>query len=206
MKEQEAATAVEKVYIVYPQFEEKIAELKAEGYPVSEHEAERLLALHDLSILDSEDEARFSGIAQIASTVCGTRMSAISLIDLERQWFKAKVGLPVRETPREHSFCQYAIMRDDILEVTDAPSDPRFEDNPLVTGEPNIRFYAGVPLLDVNNRPMGSLCVINDKPMRLSPQQKQALRSLGREVTMMMEVRKRDRLIEQLQDEQAAKD
>ncbi len=202
MNEKNVVSAVDKVCIVYPQFEAKIDELKAEGYPVSEREAERLLALHDLSILDSGDEARFSGIVQIASTVCGTRMSAISLIDLERQWFKAKVGLDVRETPREHSFCQHAIMRDDIFEVADAPNDPRFEDNPLVTGAPNIRFYAGVPLRDVNNRPMGSLCVINDKPMRLSPQQKQALRSLGREVKMMMEVRKRDRLIEQLQAEQ----
>ncbi|MFC7666846.1 GAF domain-containing protein [Hymenobacter humi] len=117
------------------------------------NEPERLEALHTYQILDTDPEQVFNDLTQLAAFICGTPMSLVSLLDGERQWFKAKVGLAARETPREHAFCQYAMRADDVYEVPDAAADSRFAENPLVTGEPNIRFYAGAPLLSPEGQP-----------------------------------------------------
>ena len=115
--------------------------------PQPPDEERRLSALRALDVLDTPPEAEFDALVQAASMVCGTPISLVSLIDSERQWIKANVGLPgLTETPREVAFCAHAILQDDILEIRDATADDRFVDNPLVTSDPNIRFYAGATL------------------------------------------------------------
>ncbi len=143
-------------------------------------EAERLARLRELVILDSAPEAVFDQIAALASSVCGVPIALMSLIDAERQWFKANVGLPgVNETPRDVSFCAHAIASDKLFEVPDATRDPRFADNPAVTGEPDIRFYAGAPLILPGGARIGTLCVIDRQARKLTPEQAEMLRSLA---------------------------
>ena len=110
-------------------------------------ESATLAALRRLQVLDTGPEAQFDALVEAASLLCGVPISLISLVDSDRQWFKANVGLPgVTETPREQAFCAHAVLGDELFEVPDASADPRFADNPLVAGQPDIRFYAGVPL------------------------------------------------------------
>ena len=125
-------------------------------------------------------------------------MSLVSLIDSERQWFKAKVGIDTRQTPREHAFCQLAMRADDVYEINDVTADARFVDNPLVTGNPHIRFYAGAPLLSPEGQPLGTLCALDTVPRQLSSDQREALRVLARQVMAHMELR---RIRLQLDDE-----
>jgi len=149
-----------------------------------QQEKVRLSALHKLNILDSPFETLFDTIAQVASEVCGTPISLITFVDEDRQWFKANVGLPgITETPREGGFCTYSIMNDGILEVPDATQDDRFWDNQYVTGTPNIRFYAGVPIKLPLGENVGSLCVIDQKPGYLTDHQRIALAGLARIIT-----------------------
>ncbi|KZS01021.1 Uncharacterized protein APZ42_002448, partial [Daphnia magna] len=118
------------------------------SYPVPAQEAERLKALQALELMDSGRDPAFDDLVQLAAEWCGVPVAAISLIDADRQWFKACCGLDIRETPREESFCTHAIVHPhELLQVRDARLDPRFADNPLVTGAPHVRFYAGAPLL-----------------------------------------------------------
>lgn len=126
------------------------------------NEPERLATLRELGVLDTAPERVFDDIAQIAKELFGVPIALISLIDADRQWFKANIGLQASETPRAVSFCGHTIMRDAALVVPDATEDPRFHDNPLVTGAPNIRFYAGHPLRLPDGATIGSLCVIDD--------------------------------------------
>ncbi|MEZ5738290.1 MAG: diguanylate cyclase [Burkholderiaceae bacterium] len=142
----------------------------------------RALARHEL--LDSGAEAAFDAMTFAATRMCGAQIGLISLVDHQRQWFKSAVGLEQgSETPREHAFCAHAIEDpDSILEVRDATLDARFANNPLVTGDPNIRFYAGVPVKSSDGLALGTLCVINRKPGALSDEQRQALTVLGRGV------------------------
>ena len=126
------------------------------------NETQRLAKLRELGVLDTSPERVFDDIALIAKELFGVPIALISLIDADRQWFKANIGLPARETPRSVSFCGHTIMRDTALVVPDATEDPRFHDNPLVTGDPNIRFYAGHPLRLPDGFTIGSLCVIDD--------------------------------------------
>lgn len=157
----------------------------------SNAEADRLARLRELVILDSEPEPLFDSIARMASEICGVPISLISLIDIERQWIKAKVGLPgVNETPRDGAFCDYAIRSDAVLEVTDALADPRFAHNPLVTGAPDIRFYAGAPLILPGGQRVGTLCVIDRQAHRLSETQTAMLRSLAAIVTDALVMRR----------------
>jgi diguanylate cyclase (GGDEF)-like protein/PAS domain S-box-containing protein len=141
--------------------------------------------------LDSAAEAEFDALVNAAALVCGVPISLVSLVDTRRQWFKANVGLPgVTETPRESAFCAHAILGDDILEVADATQDPRFDDNPLVTGSPDIRFYAGAPLRLSTGESVGTLCVIDRVPRRLTATQRQVLSHLALAAAKALESRK----------------
>jgi GAF domain-containing protein len=135
--------------------------------PTPPNEAERIAALYSLLILDTPREERFDKIVEFAAMEFDVPIALISLLDSDRQWFKSFVGLTACETGRDVSFCGHAIMRAEIMEVRDAAQDPRFADNPLVTGPPHIRFYAGAPLLLPNGYALGTLCLIDTKPRQL---------------------------------------
>ncbi|WP_176083185.1 PAS domain S-box protein [Martelella sp. HB161492] len=153
-------------------------------------EEKRLKALYELNVLDSAPEPEFEALVQAAAIVCGTPISLISLLERDRQWFKANVGLEdVTETPRSVSFCAHAIKNDSLMEVQDATRDPRFSDNPLVTGSPDIRFYAGVPLTLSSGEKVGTLCVIDTKAKALSEEQKAILSHLATAAVRALEIR-----------------
>ncbi len=155
--------------------------------PLPKNEDARLRALHDCAVLDTPAEEDFDEITRLAAHICGVPIAAVSLVDAERQWFKSIVGLPVTETPRDSAFCAHAILRDDVLVVPDARADLRFVDNPLVTGDPRIRFYAGAPLITEDGQALGSLCVIDRTPRHLTADQQEELRLLARLVTSQLE-------------------
>ena len=159
--------------------------------PLPNDEQERMQALRSYEILDSEAEPDFDGIVELASKICKTPISLITLVDEHRQWFKARVGLPVSETSRDVAFCAHAILDEKILVVPDALKDKRFHDNPLVTGNPKIRFYAGIPLTS-NGHKLGTLCVIDKKPRKLSKTQLKDFVFLGRQVVNLLELRLRN--------------
>ncbi len=160
-------------------------------------EAERLQALTGYDVLDSEPEAAFDSLTRAAAAVCGAPMSAISLVDAERQWFKARVGLEVSETPRDVSFCARAMHGKALFVVPDTHRDPRFKDNRLVTGEPHLRFYAGAPIRASDGAPLGALCVLDVRPRPdgLTPEQATVLRVLSDQVEPQLRLRQtlRDR-------------
>jgi len=148
-----------------------------------EDEAERLAALRALHILDTERDPAFDVFPEVASGLFDTPIAAISLVDMARQWFKASKGLAMTETPRDQAFCAHAILRPgEVLHVPDAAADPRFADNPLVTGGPKIRFYAGAPILGPSGQPLGTLCAIDTVPREATPQQLEQLANLARAV------------------------
>ncbi len=154
-------------------------------------ESSRLARLRDLVVLDSEPEPLFDELARLASSICGVPIALLSLIDEERQWFKANVGLPgVNETPRDVAFCAHAIQSDALFCVPDATQDSRFADNPLVTGAPDIRFYAGAPLALANGARVGTLCVIDRTPRQLTPEQSEMLSTLAKMTTQALEMRR----------------
>lgn len=157
----------------------------------SDDEARRLAALRDLVVLDSPPEPLFDSITRMASEICGTPIALISLIDEERQWFKANVGLEaVSETPRDVAFCAHAIHEDCVMEVPDALQDPRFADNPLVTGAPHIRFYAGAPLVLPSGDKAGTLCVIDRSSRQLDDFQTRSLSRLAEMVSQALAMRR----------------
>lgn len=159
-------------------------------YPVPADEARRLAVLRQYGVLDTAHEAIFDEIATAAARVCGTGMAAISLVDTDRQWFKAQVGLSVRETSRNLAFCARTIAEPDrIMIVNDAHDDPRFADNELVTSDPNIRFYAGAPLVAPDGSAIGSLCVLDSDRRDLTSDQLTALSQLSRHVIALLEAR-----------------
>jgi len=168
--------------------------------PIPENEPDRLAALRRFAILDTPGEAEFDDLTWLASHICGTPIALISIVDSNRQWFKSTVGLNVSETDRNLAFCAHAIHGTEIMEVPNALKDDRFHDNPLVTGGPEIRFYAGMPLTTMDNLQLGTLCVIDRVPRKLSPQQHAALTRLGRRVMAQMELRRA--LLNRLRNEQ----
>ena len=158
--------------------------------PVPVSEAERLQALWDYGLLDTPPEPVFDQIVALASYIFRTPISLITLVDNTRQWFKARTGLELTETPRENSFCAHTILQSDPMVVPDALADPRFASNPLVVGEPGIRFYAGTPLITREGHALGALCVIDTKARpQIDPEQTQALQMLGRHLMAQIEVR-----------------
>lgn len=155
-----------------------------------ENEAERLQELHAMEILDTAAEKSFDDLTRLATYICKTPMAAITLVDSDRQWFKSRIAISAQETSRDVSFCAHAILQNRTLVVPDALADDRFLDNPLVTGEPHVRFYAGSPLTTVGGYRLGALCVIDTVPRDLSDGQRAALRALGRQVTTQIELRR----------------
>ncbi|UDI95059.1 MULTISPECIES: sensor domain-containing diguanylate cyclase [unclassified Pseudomonas] len=143
------------------------------------NEAVRIQALQDLKLLDTAPEERFDRLTRLAKRLFNVPIALVTLVDKERQWFKSCVGLDTTETPRSVSFCGHAILRDELMLVPDAREDDRFHDNPLVTGEPNIRFYAGYPLTVPNGNKMGTLCLIDTKPRDLDDEERALLRDLA---------------------------
>lgn len=159
------------------------------------HELERLAELHRLGILDTPAEQSFDEIAALAAHICGTPISAVTLIDERRQWIKAAIGIERGETTREESFCGHTILSDALTEVEDAHADERFVDNPFVVGSPNVRFYAGAPLVTGNGHALGALCVIDEVPRQLTAEQRRMLAVLGRQVVAQIELRRQNQLL-----------
>ncbi len=159
--------------------------------PLPENETARLAALRRARILDTLPELPFDDFVKIAARIAGTPMALVSLIDEERQWFKAKHGLELSETPREWAFCAYAILEEDLFVVADAHLDDRFAENPLVVGPPNIRFYAGAPLHDEDGHALGTLCVLDRVARELDEESLVALRALSRLVSSHIALRRR---------------
>ncbi len=165
--------------------------MKKALFPVDE--SERLEILSKYQILDTPSEKIFDEITMLASKICETPISLVSLIDTDRQWFKSKVGLDADETPRDISFCGHAIFNNDVFEISDAREDERFADNPLVTGAPNVVFYAGAPLISSSGHKIGTLCVIDQKSKKLTATQSELLKSLASQVINILELKLRDR-------------
>ncbi len=160
----------------------------------SSDESARLAELKGYGVLDTPNEAEFDAIVREAAAALGVPIALISLIDENRQWFKARVGLEPQETPRSISFCTHAIRGPDVFVVHDAKADPRFAENPLVTGDPNIRFYAGAPLRTASGKRIGTLCVIDSMARPQLTDQDTARLTLLAEKTMQALERRRQRL------------
>lgn len=158
----------------------------------SRHIAEdrRVAALHSYGILDTPREEEFDAIVKLVSTICGTPISVINLVDKERQWFKAEVGLGIRETPLPASICAHAILQPGLFIVPDTLEDRRFSDNPLVTGVPHLRFYAGALLETPEGLPLGTICVLDYKPRQLDDSQKALLRLMAQQIMKLFELRR----------------
>src|SRR5208337_5010691 len=149
--------------------------------PVPDNEAERLAALREYRILDTEAEKSYDDITALAAYLCDVPIAMISLVDESRQWFKSKLGLNQKETPRDIAFCAHAILQTEPMIVRDALKDARFADSSLVRRSPHIRFYAGFPLCSPEVFALGTLCAIDRKPRHLSAEQKKAMRALSRQ-------------------------
>jgi PAS domain S-box-containing protein len=160
--------------------------------PLNLNEAERLEALKRYYILDTKEDEAFDKLTRLAALICGTPISLVSLLDAERQWFKSRVGMPLKQTPKEISFCQHAIQQETLFEVTDATIDDRFKHSPLVTDDPNIRFYAGYQLIDQQGYALGTLCVMDTKLRVLTKEQKEALQLLGESAIELIEQQRKN--------------
>ncbi|TKB03344.1 response regulator [Alteromonas portus] len=167
-----------------------------ESAPIPVDEEERLAELLSYDVLDTEAEQLFDDLTALASQICETPIALISLIDPDRQWFKSRVGLDAEETSREIAFCSHAILQEEVFEISNATLDPRFHDNPLVTGAPDIRFYAGAPLITPSGHAIGTLCAIDRKPKTLTEAQKASLQTLSKSVVAHLELKRKNRELE----------
>ncbi|WP_439483954.1 response regulator [Cyclobacterium plantarum] len=156
---------------------------------IPENESERLKALYATQLLDTLPESSFDKLTELAAEICQTPIALVTLVDQERQWFKSKVGLDIYETKRSDSFCQYTIMQDDVFLVEDASKDPRFEKNPYVKGEEKFRFYAGFPIKSETGMNLGTLCVLDKKPRKLTDKQVKALKTLSLEIETLIQLK-----------------
>jgi hypothetical protein len=158
--------------------------------PIPANESDRLAALEEYEILDTQAEKVFDDLTRLASYICKTPIALITLLDSDRQWFKSKIGITQNETSRDVAFCAHAIMQTDTFIVPNALADERFRDNPLVTGETGLRFYAGSPLTTSDGYKLGTLCVIDKIARDLSDGQLAGLRALSFQVTTQLELRR----------------
>ena len=154
-----------------------------------EDEQKRLQVLARHQVLDTPPEEDYDRVVALAADICGTPIALISLVDRDRQWFKAKVGVSASETPREYAFCIHTITQDELLQVKDATRDERFKDNPLVAGAPGVRFYAGVPLVVESGHRLGTLCVVDMVPRELTLAQCNKLVILVRHASYKLDFR-----------------
>src|SRR5438105_8096072 len=161
--------------------------------PIPSNEKKRLKVLWQYEVLDTVPEEVFDDLTELAARICEAPIALITLVDEKRQWFKSKVGLTTKETSRDISFCGHAIAQSDLFIVPDATLDKRFAENPLVTTNPKIRFYAGAPLITPDGYALGTLCVIDKVPRELSHDQKQGLKVLARHVMTQLELRRHAR-------------
>lgn len=153
----------------------------------------RQRALDTYRVVDTVPEQAYDDITRLASLICDTPIALVSLIDRDRQWFKSRVGMPLPETTRDIAFCDHVIRQPDrLMEIQDATQDARFAANPFVTGEDHIRFYAGMPLVTPGGAPIGTVCVLDQKPRELTTEQREALASLARLTMNLMEARHRE--------------
>ncbi len=171
--------------------------------PLPENEEQRIRALEEVGILDTLEEQAYDDLTHLAAQICGTPIALVSLVDRDRQWFKSHYGLGARETPRDAAFCAHAILADEVFVVEDSSLDTRFHDNPLATGAPHVKFYAGAPLIMRDNLRLGTLCVIDNEARELTIAQKQALEVLARQVVSQLELRLK---VKELQSLDRAKD
>jgi excisionase family DNA binding protein len=153
--------------------------LEQPEFPVAKTEPERLLAVRALDIMDTPADAAFDRLTSLAAHATSCPMALVTVLSSERQWFKSRVGIEAAETPRSWAFCSHTILNGGLTMVEDASSDPRFRDNPLVTGAPHIRFYGAFPLVDSGGHRLGALCVLDREPRRLRDREIQSLRSLA---------------------------
>ena len=158
--------------------------------PLPKNEVPRLKILWQYDVLDTVPEEVFDDLTDLAAHICEAPVALISLVDENRQWFKSRVGTSIKETSRDISFCAHAILNDGLLVVSDASKDPRFRDNPQVTGPQKIRFYAGAPLVTPDGHALGTLCVLDRKPRKLRSEQMKALRVLAHHVVSQLELRR----------------
>jgi len=158
--------------------------------PIPRTDKKRLKVLWQYDVLDTVPEEVFDDLTELAARICEAPIALITLVDEKRQWFKSRVGITVKETSRDISFCAHAISQSDLFIVTDATRDKRFSHNPLVTADPKIRFYSGAPLVTPDGHALGTLCVIDKVARELTDDQKQALRVLARHVMTQLELRR----------------
>lgn len=157
--------------------------------PHPENEEQRLKKLYELEILDTFEEQAYDDLTHLAAQICNVPIALISLIDRDRQFLKSHYGLDVNEVSRDVGFCPHAILDDDLTIIEDASKDHRFHDNPLVTGGPNVKFYAGAPLIFSNDIRLGTLCIVDNKPRTITPEQQKSLAALARQVVSQLELR-----------------
>ena len=169
-----------------------------------ENERERLEALRHFKVLDTEPEEAFDDITRLASYICQTPSALISLVDADRQWFKSRVGFEPQETSRDLSFCAHAILQPGPTVVRDTLDDERFKDNPLVLSAPYIRFYAGAPLVSTEGFRLGTLCVLDNVPRMLFPDQNHALQMLSHQVMTLLDMRRTIAYLESALNERRA--
>ena len=168
-----------------------MVDTNSEGETIhSTDEQERLRILRSYQILDTPEEPEFDSLTRLATRLCEVPIATVTLVDANRQWFKAKTGLTVAETSRDVAFCDYAIRDTQPLVIPDTLLDPRFRDNPLVTGDPHLRFYAGIPLVTPEGAIIGTFCAMDRKPRELSPRQMEDLTGLAHQAMAQLELRR----------------
>lgn len=161
----------------------------------------RLQDLYSYDLLDTANESDFDDLVELASRICNSPISTITLLDRDRLWFKSRKGLEGSETSRDFAFCSHAILQDEVFVVEDATKDERFHDNPLVTGDPDIRFYAGAPVVSPSGYKIGTICVIDKVPKKLSAEDERALLMIANQVSKLLELRKKNMIIRQRAEE-----